>query len=914
MLSNLKNDNPNSKELQLSIRKYPPSKSIHLIDYFLIIGYEETFIQEKIIKVIQNQDTSASNNNKYRCQEYPCILSSINSDFEGEIMDDEEIVKYIYPEPPCILFNKGDNLGIDIKQKNIIFSKIEDNVINIGYAYAFYESLTMPNRTNIFIPKTFVIISQYPYFYTFSQICKEIYNLFHSNNVQIPIELQLYNIINYIPIPFGKRLDTTLFPYYELYEICKCQSNEEFISLDNQKIYSLNQMKGYYKPQLNLSEIFELIPIEVFIEVYLKLLTGHIISIFHNDKELLNIVLYIIKYLLYPLSPNNSVHCFTQNQYFNSSNKIINKNEQIYGFDTDYNNISKAKLNMNENKDNNIFESNYYLDINKKAINIQSLDKLNDSSKKLNEYIKKVLEDLANDDNNKEENLNNDSLECNIKKLVISLNNIKEKIIRYGNAKNKYDFFELNNEKEIETNNALIIKAFYQFNLYISSHYYQYYLNTNNANNKDSEEDKLFYNLFAKSIYSQILNNFKTNYLSNEHPDNITKIIFENILLNKKIHSNNNKIVESLNNLDTIDLFYKTKDSGDKFEAVTFLDFYKYYFNNLQSYFYDIISNEYVDCFVNKNDKFNIKCLYRYKQINLDKNILLKYNYLLEQMPLEDKNKCFPYIDVSLSSSFDTILKVKDINNTFEQFFINSKLINTPDIIRMSILYVVALSTTGHKLIYFTEPIYDILKKINVSIYKYIHIILSIAYRVFSKENNKNLFIYEKYFNLFNFVIDNNLIIPNNDLNIIHENIVKFMDSIKDKKNEEFEGNDYKSIKDLDNKKLFTLDPKLKEKEALTTISNPSFNGNLKNNKISFKTKLLKDKMFNINDVFSPLKVYNQLNKIVDEYFQNLEFNKINKDEYKKLIIHLIYYCSLYPQEFHKGIIKFLVYCLKTEH
>ena len=175
MLSNLKNDNPNSKELQLSFRKYPPSKSIHLIDYFLIIGYEEKFIQEKIIKVIQNQEISASNNNKYRCEEYPSILSSINSDFEGEIMDDEEIVKYIYPEPPCILFNKGDNLGIDIKQKNIIFSKIEDNVINIGYAYTFYESLTMPNRTNIFIPKTFVIISQYPYFYTFSQICKEIY-------------------------------------------------------------------------------------------------------------------------------------------------------------------------------------------------------------------------------------------------------------------------------------------------------------------------------------------------------------------------------------------------------------------------------------------------------------------------------------------------------------------------------------------------------------------------------------------------------------------------------------------------------------------------------------------------------------------------------------------------------------------
>ena len=922
MLSNSKNENPNLKDLQITIKKYSSSKSIHLIDYFLIVGYEEIFIQEKIIKAIQSQDlSSSSSNNKYKCEEYPTVLSSINSDYEGEMMDDENIIKNIYPEPPNIIFNRGDNTGIDTKPKNIVFSKLEDNIINVGYAYTFYEFITLPNRINIFIPKTFVIISQYPYFITFNQICKEVYNLFHSNNVQIPIELQLYNIVNYIPIPIGKKLDITLFPFYELFEVCKCQCNEEFISLDNQKIYSLSQFKGYNKTQIDISEIFELIPVDVFIEVYLKLLSGHIISIFYNDIELLNIAIYIFKYLLFPLSTNNNVYSYSQSQYFNENNNIINNNELIYGFNTDYNNINKVKLNMNENKDNNnnndgnIFESNYYLDLNKKSINMQSYDNLNDNKKKLNEFIKKVIEDSGNDTNDRSEISNDDSLEYNIKKLVKNINSIKEKIIRYGNNKDKYNFFELNNEKDLETNNELIIKAFYQFNLYISSQYYQKYLNVNNesTNNNDTEEEKIFYDLFSKSIYSKVLNDFKTNYLLNDHPDNMTKIIFENILLNKKINNNNNKLIESINNIDTIELFYKGKDN-DKFEAVTFLDFYKYYFSNLQSYFYDSISNDFVDCTINKNDPSNIKILYKYKTINLDKNILLKYNYLLEPMPLEDKNKCFPYIDASLLSSLDTILKIKDINNTFEQFFINNKLISVPDIIRMAILCVVGLSTSGHKMIYFTEPIYDVIKKINVSVYKYIQIILSIAYRVFNKENNKNLFIYEKYFNLYDFVVDNNLIIANNDINIIHDCILKFMDSIKDKKNEEFEGNDYKSIKDVDNKKLYTIEPKLKEKEALKEIANVSFNGNVKNNKISFKTKLLKDKMFNINDVFSPLKVYNQLNKLVGDYYQNLEFNKINKDEYKKLIIHLIYYCGLYPQEFHKGIIKFLIYCLKTEH
>ena len=908
MLTNLKNPTQNLKDLQISINKYPSSKSIHLIDYFLIIGYEEKYIQQKIIKSIQNQEKS--NNTKFKSEQYPTVLSSINSDYKDEIIDDEDIIKFIYPETPNILYNTGDNLDLDIKEKNIIFSKYDNNVMNIGYAYTFYEFITMPNRTRIFIPKAFVIISQYPYFITFNQICKEIYNLFHSNNIQIPIELQLYNIVNFLPIPIDKRLDLTLFPFYDLYTINNYQSNEEFISSENQKIYSLSQNYGYNKPQINISEIFELIPIEVIVEIYLKLLTGHIISFFNNDMQLLNIVIFLFKYFLYPLSPNNNVYCFSKNQYFNDNKNIFTKDELIYGFNTDYNNISKDKITNGENKDNNIFELNYYLDLSKKCLNIEPINNLDDNSKKIDKFIKKILEDTLND------NTSGGALEGSIKKLVNDLNNIKDKIIRYGNSSNKYNFLELNNEKDFEINNNLIIQSFYQFNLYISTHYYKYYLNTNetNNNNNDTEEEKLFYNLFSKSIYSKVLNDYKNDYLINENQDNMVKIIYENILLNRKINYNNNKILDALNNLDMIELFFKGKES-DKFEAVTFLEFYKYYYNNLQSYIYDIISNEYVDCIANnKNDNKDMKCFYKYKQINLDKNILLKYNYLLEQMPLEDKNKCFPYINNSLLTQFETKLKIKDINNTFEQYFINNKLINSTDIIKLSILNIVALSTSGHKLIYFTDSIYDIIKKINISIYKFIHIILSIAYRVFIKEKNQNLFVYEKYFNIYNYIVDNNLLLPNNDLNIIHNNILNFMDSIKDKKNEEFEGNDYKSIKDVDNKKLYSLEPKLKEKETLNAISNVSFNGNIKNNKITFKTKFLKDKVFNINDVFSPLKVYNLLNKMVDEYYQNLEFSKINKDDYKKLIIHLIYYCSLFPQDFDKGIIKFLIYCLKTEH
>ena len=263
----------------------------------------------------------------------------------------------------------------------------------------------------------------------------------------------------------------------------------------------------------------------------------------------------------------------------------------------------------------------------KKSLGIQVPNGLDEKSKKLNEYIKKIINESSNENN--DSNINMNTLEGNIKKLVLTLNNIKDKIKKYGN-KISINFFEYNSEKELETNNQLIIEAFYHFNIYISSHYFKFYFNesnendNNNENNDDTEEDKIFYSLFSKSEYSKKINDLKSDYLLDENEqDNIIKIFFENILLNKK----NNLFDDKFDNLNFIDLFFKGKE--DKSEAVTFLDFYKYYNNKLQSYFYEVINNEFVDCIINKKEEKVIKYLYKYKQINLDKNILLKYNYLI---------------------------------------------------------------------------------------------------------------------------------------------------------------------------------------------------------------------------------------------------------------------------------------------
>ena len=645
----------------------------------------------------------------------------------------------------------------------------------------------------------------------------------------------------------------TLFPFYELSVINKYQRNEEFISLDEQKIYSLERIKGYNVPEINILEIFEVINIELFIDTYIKIILGNNVKINYNDIETLSIVIFLFNQFLFPFN-------------LSSENNLIKKNSEEYFYE--YNPDNKENI--------------YNLDISKKNLIL----------KKEEEKVQKI-----------EEYINNDSdLSENIKKLINDLKEIKEKNIRYGNIKNnnkKYNFYEMLNEKETGENNYLILNSFYKFNLYLGEHYCQYYLNIKEVDNKDTEEEKVFYDSFSKSPYSKIIKGEENNY-------NIQKIIFENVL-NYRKHFNK---IEQLNNLDIFDLLYKPKEA-DKFEPLTFLDFYKYYFTNLQSYFNDIISNNFVDCKKDKSEQQN--CLYKYKKINLDKNILLKYNYLLEQMPLEDKNKCFPYFDDNTITNIKSVVKVKDISNNFDLFLINNKVLNPTDIIKASILNIVALSLSGHKLLFFTECIYDLIKDINISLNKFIEIILSIAYRVFSNEKNQNLFVFEKYFNIYNIVTENNLININSNIKAIQEKIKEFVETIKDKSKEVTENNDYKLVKDTEIKKLYNLEPKLKDKDVLNMIANPGFNGNIKNNKINFKTKILKDKPINLNDVFSPLKVFNTTNKILDEYYLNLDFSKVNKDEYKKLIIHLIYYCSLYPNDFNKEIVKFLIYCLKTD-
>ena len=55
------------------------------------------------------------------------------------------------------------------------------------------------------------------------------------------------------------------------------------------------------------------------------------------------------------------------------------------------------------------------------------------------------------------------------------------------------------------------------------------------------------------------------------------------------------------------------------------------------------------------------------------------------------------------------------------------------------------------------------------------------------------------------------------------------------------------------------------------------------------------------------------MKKIFDIYYQTLDFSKISKEEYNKLVISLIYYCKIFQDEVPQDIDKFLYDCLDID-
>ena len=88
----------------------------------------------------------------------------------------------------------------------------------------------------------------------------------------LPVELILYNIINFVPSPMNYNLNLDLFSFF--------MKSEDI---------EINQLSGYPYIDFDLKEIFNIIPINLFIEIYLITFLEQYALFFCPNLEILNI-------------------------------------------------------------------------------------------------------------------------------------------------------------------------------------------------------------------------------------------------------------------------------------------------------------------------------------------------------------------------------------------------------------------------------------------------------------------------------------------------------------------------------------------------------------------------------------------------------------------------------------------------
>jgi len=144
---------------------------------------------------------------------------------------------------------------------------------------------------------------------------------------------------------------------------------------------------------------------------------------------------------------------------------------------------------------------------------------------------------------------------------------------------------------------------------------------------------------------------------------------------------------------------------------------------------------------------------------------------------------------------------------------------------------------------------------------------------------------------------------------ILEKKINEFSKSIANTR-EEVEQEEFKKLIETKEKNRYTLDY---DKKKANEIKAPSysFGTNEIKVKINFKTK--KKKTY-LEMIYSYVTIYEKITSILNEYYNDLDYSKIDKNEFNKLIIYLIYFTTIFNDDFPKDITTFLFYCLDYDN
>ena len=898
------------------ISKYPYlGYSPNIIEYFGIIGYQEEFLPE-IIK-----DTPKENN-IYP----PTILNSVISNIDYGTTDNNLMLTQIYPDnPPIFKYNNYEGIP---PPSSVIYSFCFDStdgkskLFYTCYAYKFHEIYKNPlNNNDIYcIPKAFAIISQYAFFNTFHYICQNLEKIISSKNkVTLPMEILIYSLLNYLPAPMNYKINLSVFDFL----------------IKTEKI-KLEQLSGYPYIDFDLGDMFNLLPVNLVLEIYLITFLEQKILFFSENLEILNLIMYIMFSLNYPC--NDSIYFWhivsLAPKNFNDDNKFVGKlQNSLLGVNSAYDEEIETSLFGSYYFIMDLDNKKLFLKYDKNSLSPEEKNEVNDL-KNLQDYIQNCIKDKYVES-------------FFLKKFILELKNNIENILYkeqyyYGND---VDFFKIS--PKIKENNKKFQELFYIFNLNILMMFYNdNELNTSydkitNIENKMIKELKikgrtislshneiLFCGFFREAIKYKV---YYENFIQNFDSIDIFKIslLFCEEFINLKLNDYENNVLSNISFFKIIDTLYF--QSMPQTVNISINNLFNEYTEKIAKNFRHFFSSQ------KKTEK---------QLFVLNRKILNKFIYLLSNK-YENKQllELFPSLSLR-TSDFIAPIDQRSVKDVIKNYLINENILKNSDCILFSVVYIFVISLTLHpfqQTLMFLGEILYCLNKLSFFIRYYINIILQTFYNYFlinikTKEYPEMSFDNMK---IYFFFIGNYLkqkgIVPDEEMmsvlssffgnKIIEERdkrIVKFKDvknldqnTIKEEKDEKNENknnnNDNKNdILSQKNEAKFqikfkynffcfvkhafsnnsVLKPKFLIKCALNTKGYSNMVVTCKDIKMNPKVVVKILDYVNTSDLFFPDKIYHDCSFLYSDFSENFNFDikKINIQTFRSLITNLILY------------------------
>ena len=929
----IKND---IKELEVKIEKFPWAVSPLLIDEFFLMGYTEVFKREKIINPIISEITSKNNYEEYyNLKEFknlylPSALSTITSESKINRIDIEHVISYAFAIPPKI-FYYIENKGQTIKEPDIpkiLFSDINNQTIYNGYVYGFNENeiieLKKGINLHVIIPKFFILISQYHYYFALYKICENLHKLFLRDDNEIPLEVQIYNIVNYLPCPLNSKLELDLFLRNNA---LNCKTLEEFKNLGKNNNIFLDKLGAYKHSEINFCKIFEICSPGLIVQTLILILSNGKIGLFHENPEILTYVMYFFYQVTFPLAHQEKIFTQSPNSYFYGDD--IDFQDNIFGFPCDFDKVSEYHP---EKKNYLILEKFYEI---KRRIIGMSKAKINTLVNLMKENIKFVsVEDIdececepeIKDEKPEEQDYSEEEkklieindflqslfknpdnyLQVHLNSIIFELYQTLTKLSESIKEKKYFSYFIENDS--IKKYSLDVREAFFRFIVLFSIDYFKVYMTYQMKKNKpeSKEDEKITLSLTEDKIYSGFRNTFYDNILNNmigvyKEGEPLymraSKKNFDNLMSLCKADKTNEQIFRG-HFIDFLDCIFLDKKNISE-EYVSFFEFDKYYNDNMKKNMFYWASEDIIDKRKILKDN-EIKYYYKYKNINLSNDLIMKYSSYLGELNEDIKKGIFPK-----KVNMDNALYSKDIYQLIDNFLISNKLIYLKDLLQYCLLSIVILSIPELKLMTFTEPIYNLFPKMNTQIRKYVELILNISYRFFSK--NKEIKTKEElnqYFDIYKKAVEERNLFSNDELTLLRNKISEFIQQKEEGYNLK-QKNIISKILSTQEDSLFKLTP---EKLSTENYEDVQKEGEI-NKKISITGELLENKEISEEFIYYPNTLYKTLNDLVYKFYQDLDLDKI-REQYYKLIINVMFYIRLMKDKFPDNTLKFLFYCL----